>query len=165
MQTPNTQLIVDGSPTTDTWQHLSDDQAVPATGDITVSLARFRSESGQLVERDGAIGIRCLPSDLAGDIAPLLGKVALVVFDLATFMDGRYFSTARLLRERHGYTGEIRVRGAVTPDQLYFMRRCGINGYEVAAGHQLESALAAFSTFSVQYQGAVDEPLPLFRRR
>jgi len=38
------------------------------------------------------------------------------------FGDGRGFSTARLLRDRYDYTGELRAIGDVFRDQFFFMR-------------------------------------------
>jgi uncharacterized protein (DUF934 family) len=53
----------------------------------------------------------------------------------------------------------------VLRDQLRFMFRCGFDAYAVRADKDLHDALKAFDEFTVQYQGAVDEPSPLFRRR
>ena len=47
------------------------------------------------------------------------------------FADGRSMSTARLLRERHGYRGEVRASGDVLIDQMPLMRRCGFDAFEV----------------------------------
>jgi uncharacterized protein (DUF934 family) len=81
------------------------------------------------------------------------------------FADGRGYSTARLLRERYGYHGEIRAIGDVLHDQLFFMKRCGFDAYAVRADKDIEAALAGFDDFSDAYQAAVDQPQPLFRRR
>ena len=56
-------------------------------------------------------------------------------------------------------------RGDVLHDQLFFMKRCGIDAYAVRADKDIEAALAGLSTFSDAYQAAVDQPQPLFRRR
>ena len=47
------------------------------------------------------------------------------------FSDGRAFSTARLLRDKHGYAGELRAAGNVLADQIPFMRRVGFDAFEV----------------------------------
>ena len=47
------------------------------------------------------------------------------------FSDGRAFSTARLLRDKHGYAGELRAVGNVLSDQIPFMRRVGFDAFEV----------------------------------
>ncbi|MDQ5959482.1 MAG: hypothetical protein QG592_561 [Pseudomonadota bacterium] len=81
------------------------------------------------------------------------------------FVDGRGYSTARLLRERYAYQGEIRAIGDVLQDQLFLMARCGFDAFALRADKSVEKALGAFETFKAPYQAAVDQPQPLFRRR
>jgi len=52
----------------------------------------------------------------------------------------------------------------VLRDQLDFMRRCGFDAYAVRADKNIDDALNGFGEISVRYQGAIDEPRPLFRR-
>ena len=84
---------------------------------------------------------------------------------MATFTDGRAFSQARLLRDRHGYAGELRARGDFLRDQMFFLRRVGVDAFEFPEGTNLQDRLKAFEEFSVTYQAAVDNPEPLYRRR
>ncbi len=49
-------------------------------------------------------------------------------------------------------------------DQLDFMRRCGFDAFAVRADKSIDDALNGFGEISVRYQGAIDEPRPLFRR-
>jgi len=98
---------------------------------------------------------------LAADLADL----ALIGIDFPKFTDGRGYSSARLLRERFGYQGEIRAIGDVLHDQLFYMKRCGIDAFAVRADKDIEAALAGLNVFSETYQTAVDQPQPLFRRR
>jgi len=81
------------------------------------------------------------------------------------FTDGRGYSIARLLRDRHGWTGELRAVGDVLRDQLFALARCGFDSFALRAGQDVQASLAAFGDFSVRYQSATDEPMPLFRRR
>jgi uncharacterized protein (DUF934 family) len=81
------------------------------------------------------------------------------------FTDGRGFSTARLLRERYRYRGELRAVGDVLRDQLLFLARCGFDAFALRADQDPDAALAAFEDFTEAYQGGTDQPLPLFRRR
>ena len=84
--------------------------------------------------------------------------------DFPVFRDGRGYSTAFLLRQRLGFTRELRAIGDVLRDQVDFMRRCGFDAYAVRADKNIEDALNGFGEISVRYQGAIDEPRPLFRR-
>ena len=62
--------------------------------------------------------------------------------------DGRGYSLARLLRTRHGYTGELRAVGDVLRDQLYFLQGCGFDAFQLRADQCPEEALAAFQDYS-----------------
>lgn len=89
----------------------------------------------------------------------------MIAVNFPAFTDGRGFSSARLLRERYGYKGEIRAIGDVLRDQLFFMRRCGFDAYAIRADRSPEDALVSLDDFSEVYQTSVEQPLPLFRRR
>lgn len=98
-------------------------------------------------------------------IAADLGRIAVVGVNFPKFTDGRGYSTARLLRDRYAYRGEIRAIGDVLHDQLFYMKRCGFDAFALRADQNVEKALTAFRTFGNAYQAAVDQPQPLFRRR
>ena len=72
---------------------------------------------------------------------------------------------ARLLRDRHGFGGELRAVGDVLRDQLLYMKRCGFDAYELKEGKDIEGALEAFSELTVAYQGQAGDSRALFRRR
>jgi uncharacterized protein (DUF934 family) len=81
------------------------------------------------------------------------------------FNDGRGFSIGRLLRERYGFRGELRAIGDVLRDQLFFLARCGFDAFALRDDQDVDEALGAFADFSEAYQPALDQPVPLFRRR
>ena len=89
----------------------------------------------------------------------------MIAVNFPAFTDGRGFSSARALRARYGYKGEIRAIGDVLRDQLFFMRRCGFDAYAIRADRSPEDALASLTTSDDFYQTSVEQPLPLFRRR
>ena len=106
-----------------------------------------------------------LPSDAdLAEIADDLSHLALVAIEFPKFTDGRGYTLARLLRERHGFTGEVRAVGQVLRDQLFYLARCGFNAFELAAGKDLDAALHGFRDFAAGYQAAADEPRPWYRR-
>lgn len=80
-------------------------------------------------------------------------------------MDGRSFSTARLLRDAYGFKGELRAIGGIIRDQLFYLKRCGFDSFSLADDIDAEAAVASLSDFSESYQAAEDQKLPLFRRR
>lgn len=99
--------------------------------------------------------------------APLfeeLDNIPLIVINFPVFTDGRGFSYGRDLRE-HGFKGELRACGNFIRDQLSYLRRCGFDAFQMPDESLLQESLASLEDFSVSYQAAIDEPLPLFRRR
>ncbi len=102
------------------------------------------------------VGVRVAPADNIEDLVPHLARVALVAIEFPGPGDGRGFTSARLLRQRYGYGGEIRAVGAgVKQDLLFFMVRCGIDAFELVATENLAEARQALHRFSLAYQPAV----------
>ena len=144
-------LIDTAGPCADDWVRL-DDAARPAGERLIVSLERLKREWREIEASDFAIGVELEPDDAVDEILPHLPRLGIVVLNFGKFADGRAFSQASLLRDRHGYSGLIRARGEVIRDQLAFMLRCGFDQFELADGEDLDSALAAFDEISPSYQ-------------
>jgi phosphoadenosine phosphosulfate reductase len=108
----------------------------PAGGELGASpllldKARWTAERGTLLSRPAPIGLALEGGESVDDIADDLARFALIALNFAKFSDGRAFSTARLLREKFGYGGELRAVGNVLSDQIPFMRRVGFDAFEV----------------------------------
>ncbi len=147
----------------DGWDLVDESATIPAAGDVIVSVARWNSDYEVLSQRAGQVGVVLRSDEDPGDITRHQ-ELPLIAIDFPKFSDGRGYSHARLLRERFGYKGELRAVGNVLRDQLFYMLRCGIDSFALQAGKDIEGALAAFDEFSVTYQAAVDDKLPLYRR-
>jgi uncharacterized protein (DUF934 family) len=159
------QIIKNGAIVDDAWIHVADGSPLPPQGDVIVSLARYAEERESLRQRQGRLGARLPSTEQAQTIASYLPELAVVAIEFPNFKDGRGYTAARLLRERFRYQGEVRAVGDVLRDQLAYMRRCGFDAFELKAGKDMRGALEAFREISVTYQGAADDPRPLFRRR
>ncbi|PMR75615.1 DUF934 domain-containing protein [Billgrantia endophytica] len=160
-ETSRRPFIHQGRPAEDRWALIRDlETPLPDTVAI-VPLARWRERAGD--ERLAPL----LGSDteLTPALAAELADAPLIAIDFPRFTDGRGYSLARLLRERHGFTGEIRAVGDVLVDQVFFLTRCGFDALSLREDQWLEDALNALNAFSRAYQPAVDEPEPLFRHR
>jgi uncharacterized protein (DUF934 family) len=149
----------------DGFAHIADGAEFPASGDIIVSVDRYREQRASLRQRQGRVGVQLRSDQEAKTVAEFLPELSLVAIEFPGFKDGRGYTTARLLRERYGYKGELRAVGDVLRDQLFYMLRCGFDAFELKPGKDIDGALNAFREFSVTYQGAADDPRPLFRRR
>lgn len=146
----------------DTWTPVADDAELPP-GKVLVSVARWNREHAHLVGRKEPVGVRFAPDD-SPEALQNLAQIPLIAVEFPKFSDGRGYSHARLLRERYGYKGELRAVGNVLRDQLFYMARCGIDSFALQPGKDIQGALEAFNEFSVTYQGAADDPRPIYRR-
>ena len=131
---------------------------------LILSPAQWAGHGEGLLDSGAAVGILLEPSEGPETIAHLLDRIGLVAVNFPAFTDGRGYSTARLLRQRHGWRGELRAVGDVLRDQMHYLARCGFDTFELKDGESVEGALAAFADLSEAYQEAADRG-PLFRRR
>ena len=118
--------------------------------------------AGQAIAAGAAILLG--PADEVETLAPHLGLLELIVVEFPKIGEGRGFSQARLLRQRYRYGGELRARGALKRDQLFFLARCGFDSFDLDPGENLEASLGALDAFSVAYQDASDELVHVQRR-
>ena len=149
-------LLKDGKLIDDPWSHIADEVAIPASGQVIVGLKRWREERDSLIKRKDPAGVRLQSDHTAGDVADDLELLGVVALAFPVFKDGRAYSNARRLRERHGYTGEIRAIGNVLRDQYLFMLRCGFDALEVKEGETEKDWQKATKAFSVFFQPAAD---------
>ena len=148
----------------DDFVHVADGDEPQTDGKPIVSLARYTKSVGELLERFPQLGVRIASDKLPEDI-PHLTRLALIAIEFPRFTDGRGYSVARMLRDRHQFKGELRAIGWVLRDNLFYMERCGFDAFELKAGKSLDSALEAFREFTTTYQAGADQRLPIYRRR
>lgn len=142
---------------------------IPATGKILVPLSIWHAYQDQLQARMdvGEVGIVLAthePIESILDAFNDINQLPLIAIFVERFPDGRNFTLGRLLRERFGFKNELRAVGDILRDQLYFLKRCGFNSYEMRADKNAQEAIESLSDFSQPYQPAIDEPLPIWRR-
>lgn len=116
----------------DDWTIAAEGEAV-GEGPAILPLKRFLAEREALSSRNAPIGVIVAPGEKLDELAPFLDAVSLVALPFPKFADGRSMSNARLLRERHGFAGEVRATGDVVLDQMPLMRRCGFDAFEVSS--------------------------------
>jgi uncharacterized protein (DUF934 family) len=116
----------------DRWLRLPDDAPLPADGAILLGHARLTAEAEYLWHRPDGLGLELQPGDPLDLLDEWLPHLELVALRFPSFTDGRPFSTARILREQHGYRGELRATGKPIPDQHQFLLQCGFDTIEIA---------------------------------
>ena len=122
----------DGRFDPDIWDIVDDDSPLPEAGFAVISKDRFLSERDNVQDQDGSIGLVLRAGDSLDGLEEDLESFRLIALDFPKFSDGRAYSLARLLRENHGYDGELRAIGDVLIDQIPLMRRCGFDSFSVS---------------------------------
>jgi uncharacterized protein (DUF934 family) len=118
--------------------------------------------AGQAIGSAAAVLIG--PADEVELLVPHLAQLSLIVVEFPKIGEGRGYSQARMLRQRYGYRGELRARGALKRDQLFFLARCGFDSFDLDPAEDLQAALGSFNDFSVAYQDGSDTLVQVRRR-
>ena len=94
-------------------------------------------------------------------------QAPVIAIDFPAFTDGRGLSLAVLLRTRFQFQGELRAVGAVQPDIIHYMKRCGFDSFQMPEGQPVAIepvANATLAPYSDYYQASVLQPEPAYRR-
>jgi uncharacterized protein (DUF934 family) len=142
---------------------------IPATGKIIVPLSVFVERNAELKNRiaKGEVGVWLATHELLEYLIQqqaVLNVLPIIAVFVERFADGRIFSIGTLLRTRYGFKNELRAFGDVLRDQLFFLKRSGFTSFMVRQDRSAQEAIASLNDFSKPYQGAVDEPQPVFKR-
>lgn len=124
-------LFQNGVEVDDDWTRVADGDALPESGKVILSKARLLADRESLRGRNAPFGLALASGESLDGIEDDLTRLSLVVLDIPRYADGRLYSIARLLRERHGFSGEIRAAGDVLRDQIMFLHRVGVDAFDV----------------------------------
>ena len=89
----------------------------------------------------------------------------MVALAFPKYRDGRAYTSARLLRERFAYQGQVRAVGDVLREQAGFMVRCGFDAFDPADGATPDVWSKAARRYRHVYQRAADDRTPAFEER
>ncbi len=122
-------------------------------------------EQWQTLGRPQDIGVRVSSGASIDELVALgVHTLPFVALFFPKFADGRNYSSARLLKERFHFKGELRAEGDILRDQLFYLSRCGFDTFELKEGQNVEAALTAFRDFSAVYQTCADGLESVYRR-
>lgn len=161
-------LIKNGTVLADQWTLIEEDGvdiAALADKKLLIPLNSWLEQKESLTDRKDEIAVWLNGHDDPALLENDFGSLPLLAIHFPGFMDGRGFSTARLIRERYNYSGELRAIGNFIRDQLCSLRRCGFDAFSLPEEIEIDGAFSSLNDFSEYYQAATDEPSPLFRRR
>ena len=157
-------MLSHGTVVEDSWTVLEQPVEAIAAGDILVPLSYWLEHRAELSHQTGLVGVWLDSDEEVEALAEDLPQLPVVALNFPKFVDGRGFSSARLLRDRYAYQGEIRAIGNVIQDQLFMLQRCGFTQFSLAPEVDLQAAAKSLSDFSEGYQTAADQDQPLFKR-
>ncbi len=148
----------------DPYTAVADEDFIPR-GDVIISLQRFHNEGKRLLAEGRKVGVRVEASEQVEELAADLPNIAVVALAFPKFLQGQPYSSARILRERYRYQGEIRAVGDVLREQAGFMIRCGFDAFEPADGASPDQWTHVAHRFRHVYQRAADGREPAFEER
>ena len=149
-------LVKGGRIVEDRFVRVLDDALVPDGVPVLLPAARLLADARDLVLRQAPTGVIWPNDRKVAELAPYLDWIALVALVFPNFRDGRAYSQARLLRERHAFRGELRATGQVLRDQLLFLQRAGFDSFEVTKEADAAAFAEALRRYSVFYQPTGD---------
>jgi len=161
------QVIKDNQIITDDWELASDldnDSPLPE-GKVIIPFTYWLDNRESLIKTGRKFAVCVNGDDETEEIARDVEHFEMIALEFPKFTDGRSYTHARLLRERYNYQGELRAVGDVLQDQLFFMKRCGIDSYKLREDKDIHKALQALKGFSVKYQTAADGAAPIYKIR
>jgi uncharacterized protein (DUF934 family) len=159
-------LIKDRRVAIDPFRRIGADESLPAEGALLVPLTVWQDQWERLVCRREPVGVQLASHEHPEIIGDDVDQLDLIALEFPTFRDGRAYSCARLIRERYGFTGELRAVGDVLLEQLHYMERVGFNAFEFISDDPLIDFEIAANDFTVWYQAAGDDrrPAPVLRQ-
>ena len=148
--------------TEDRFVAVLDEDAIPQGADVIVSLTRLKADGEALLNSGVSVGVQIEPAEAVEDLAGFLPRLAVVAVAFPKFRDGRAYTSATLLRERLGFSGEVRAVGDVLREQAGFMLRCGFDAFVPADGSSAADWAKAAHRHRHVYQTAADGRVPAY---
>lgn len=124
-------LFKNGAFVDDEWQFVAADAPLPDRGPIVLGKERYLAEREAVRERADPVGLLLQSGETLAGLEQDVHRFGVVVLDIPKYVDGRSFSTARILRDKLGYRGELRAQGNVLRDQVHALHRCGFDALDV----------------------------------
>lgn len=126
-------LYRDGAFHYDQWQVLEEGAELCGMNNVLVPFKQALDLFAARTNLPQAFGVVVDADDDVAELEPYLDKITVVAVSFPGFGDGRGFSSARLLKERFGFKGEIRAVGHYILDQMPFLVRCGVDSFVISS--------------------------------
>ncbi|MGH7124984.1 MAG: phosphoadenylyl-sulfate reductase, partial [Stellaceae bacterium] len=124
-------------------------------------MAVFDLHTGSVIAETSEPIVALEPTADAAALSVAAAAGGVIAIRFLAFGDGRGYSLAVLLRERHGFTGEIRAIGYMIPDLAPFLLRSGFDTAEIADLDSIGTWASALTRLGHAYQPGLRNPQPL----
>lgn len=161
----NAKAILDGAVVTNKLRHAANPEGLSECVDASVPLQFWLDNKTALAAQNELIAVQIAADQSPDQLQDDLANIDVIVLPFVAGVDGRSYSHAYTLRTQMNFSGEIRAVGDVKYDQLGFLKRVGVNAFELAQGQDVNAALKAFNEFSDVYQPSADNGQLIFARR
>jgi len=115
-------------------------------GEVLVSPAVWKTRRAELIHREyehgWALGIWLAADESPASIERDIDDFSVIAVEFDKFSDGNSYLAARLLRERYGYSGELRAIGDVPQDKLSWLHQLGFDTIAAPTSRQFAGVLA-----------------------
>ena len=155
-------LIKNGRIVSDEWKTLTlDGNDTPQNvrlpiGPVLVPLSVWQARRAELIHREyehgWPLGVWLAAEEDAEEIGHDIDDFTVIAIEFDRYSDGKSYSTARLLRERYGYKGELRAIGDVPRDRVSYQHQVGIDAFAVRANQKPSAVLSGLFDFNVARQ-------------
>ena len=115
-------LLRDGVIVEDEWRTCGDGE-VRDDAPLILTFAEWQAERDRWLSRSGRLGVVLAPADEVERLVPLISRGS--IWPARHFpgpSEGRGYTQGRLLRERFGFVGELRARGAIGEAPAFLSR-------------------------------------------
>ncbi|MGA7750856.1 MAG: DUF934 domain-containing protein [Gallionella sp.] len=121
-------------------------------GPVLVPLSVWQARRAELINREyehgWPLGIWLAAEEDADAIKQDIEDFTVIAVEFDKFTDGKSYSTARLLRERYGYRGELRAIGDVPHERLTYQHQVGFDAFAVRANQTFGTILSGLFDFN-----------------
>jgi len=155
-------LIKNGNIVADDWKTLklaADESPLNVklpVGPVLVPLAVWKARRTELVHREyehgWPLGIWLSAEEGPEGLESDIEDFTVIGIEFDRYSDGKSYATARLLRERYGYKGELRAIGDVPRERLSYQYQVGLDAFSIRANQKTATVLSRVFDFNAARQ-------------
>ena len=145
-------LIKNGHIVSDGWKTLTFSEGDTAqnvkipVGPVLVPLSVWHARRTELIHREyehgWPLGVWLAAEEDAESLKHDIDDFTVIGIQFDKFSDGKSYASARLLREKYGYKGELRAFGDVPRDRVSYQHQVGLDAFSVQANHKTRTVLS-----------------------